>query len=444
MVVQECGSALALRKECDMVRRMQQVPQSTLSLRVKFTIILSLTGLYFLSYFQRVAVPGTIFNELQSDFAMPASAVTAVGAITLFLYGGAQVFAGGLVDRYGAARLTLVGGGLMLMGAFLFPLAPSPGFLYAARGLLGLGVSAMYLCLVKELDRLFGPRLFPQLLGVALFLGYSGGLVATYPLQKAVSAFGWRASFLGAALVTAMVLACALAVLRRDPHASGRSQFSWSHAFAVLRNRDSIPLLVCGGINFMIYFLLQATIGKKFLEDFAGIAGSRASSFGGVMMLVAMVTIFLSGFILRLMGNRRKPALVACCALTFVSLCALLFNMARDVPGWMYLVPYIGFAASSSGSSMFGACLMKEVNPSHLVAASVGMLNSTAYLIMALGMNVSGMILDLFKDKADVTERCIIYPPQAYAAIFWILLAFAAVSLVASCFSRETRGVCRA
>lgn len=400
--------------------------------------------LYFFSYFQRVAVPGTIFNELQSDFAVTASAVTALGAITFYLYGSAQLFVGMLVDRFGAGRVTLVGGVLMVIGAFLFPIAPSIGLLYAARAMVGLGVSAMYLCMVKELDRLFGPRLFPQLLGVALFLGYSGGLAATYPLQKAVSAFGWRASFFGAAILTTIVLIWALSVLRRDPHASVRTRFSFRQALTILRNRDSLPLLISGAINFTIYFLFQATIGKKFLEDFAGISGSRAASFTCAMMVCCMVTIFLSGFLSRLIGNRRKPILVASCALTLFSLCALLLSMAHSAPGWIYLVIYLGFATSASGSAMFASCLIKEVNPANLVGVSIGMVNSLAYLSIAININLAGMILDWFKNEAIITEHSIIYPPQAYITLFWSLLALAVISFVASCCARETRGVCRA
>ena len=427
-----------------MLRRMNRPPQSALPLRAKIAIILPLITLYFFSYFQRVAVPGTIFDELQLEFAVTASAVTALGAITFYLYGGAQMFVGVLVDRFGAARVTFAGGALMVLGAFLFPMAPSIGALYAARALVGLGVSAMYLCMVKELDRLFGPRLFPQLLGVALFLGYSGGLVATYPLQRAVSTFGWRASFLCAAILIAAALAWALTVLRRDPRAGGRTGFSWRQALAVLCNRGSIPPLVSGAINFMIYFLFQAAIGKKFLEDFAGISGGRASSFTFVMVLCCMVTIFLSGFVSRLIGNRRKPVLVASCALTLVLLCALLFGMARGAPGWAYLAIYTGFAASASGSAMFSSCLVKEVNPANLVAVSIGMANSMAYLTIAVCVNLAGLVLDLFRNEAVVTEHSIIYPPQAYAALFWGLLALAVVSLVAACLARETRGVCRA
>ena len=211
-----------------------------------------------------------------------------------------------------------------------------------------------------------------------------------------------------------------------------------------MRNRDSIPLLICGAINFTVYFLFQATIGKKFLEDFAEIPGSRASSFTCAMMICCMVTIFFSGFVSRLIGNRRKPVLIASCALTLISLCVLLSGMALGAPSWVYLVLYMGFAASASGSAMFASCLIKEVNPANLIGVSIGMVNCLAYLTIAASINLAGMVLDLFKSGAIMAERRIIYPPQAYVTLFCILLAFAAISFAASCFARETRGVCRA
>ena len=55
-------------------------------------IVLAIAGLYFFSYFQRVAVPGSIFNDIQSEFLMTASEVTKLSAIYLFLYAAIQPF----------------------------------------------------------------------------------------------------------------------------------------------------------------------------------------------------------------------------------------------------------------------------------------------------------------------------------------------------------------
>ena len=42
-------------------------------------LLLCMCLLYFFSYFQRIAVPGICFDELQRDFKTSAAAITALG-----------------------------------------------------------------------------------------------------------------------------------------------------------------------------------------------------------------------------------------------------------------------------------------------------------------------------------------------------------------------------
>ena len=60
--------------------------------RRELIMLVGMTALYFISYFQRVAVPGTVFNELQVDFNASAVAITALGALFLYIYGFWQIF----------------------------------------------------------------------------------------------------------------------------------------------------------------------------------------------------------------------------------------------------------------------------------------------------------------------------------------------------------------
>ena len=88
------------------------------------------SGLYSVSFFQRVAVPGTIFNELQKDFAASASTVTTLGSIYLLVYASLQLFIGMLADRHGGVKITLVCGFFLCVGSVLFPLSGNQIHIY--------------------------------------------------------------------------------------------------------------------------------------------------------------------------------------------------------------------------------------------------------------------------------------------------------------------------
>ncbi len=407
---------------------------------MELLILISMIALYFFSFFQRVAVPGMIFDELQHAFAASASAITGLAAIYLYLYGVMQPVAGVLSDRWGAARVVLLGGLLLSVGAIAFPLAPSLPWLYAARVLVGLGASLIYIAVVKAIDALFGADHFVVLLGAMMFLGYAGGLVGTFPFERLVSAIGWRAGLLSAGIACAMALLSAWALFHRTGQFAPHPRGDALRAIAtVLRNRNSWPNLFLGIGNFAVYFLVQATIGKKFLCDYAGLSSSAAASFTFAMMFTTMSLALTGGVISRLIGNRRKPLVIAAIGCVFGSVALMLLFLRLGVGGGWFLPCYILLACSSMGSAAASA-LMKELNPPEAVATSVGLLNGSTYLAVALVSNAAGLIMDRFQDRTIRTAAAVIYPKEAYECIFLLCLALSAAALIVACFIRETHG----
>ena len=152
----------------------------------RFTVLLFALGIiiYFVVYIQRVAVPGQIFNELQSDLQISATQVASLGAVFMYVYAATQLLVGLLVDKYGGMRVLGMGAVLMTVGGILFPLADSHAMLLLSRMLVGLGCGAAYLSMVKECDRLYSDN-FTAVMGLVIFLGYLGGVAGTFPWPKA-------------------------------------------------------------------------------------------------------------------------------------------------------------------------------------------------------------------------------------------------------------------
>ncbi len=404
---------------------------------VAFAAMLSV---YFLSYFQRAAIPGTIFNEIQSDLRLSASAVTALGSMFIAIYAVMQLFVGMAADRFGGGRTLLFGGCALAVGALLFPLSHSAWTLYGSRAITGFGASFMYLSMVKEVDRLFGHRRFATLMGVVLFAGYLGGMAGMLPFERAVEAWGWRHTLLGIAGLTFGCLALAALALRRMDGFVAAPRFRLLAPLRdILATPDSRPLLVIALVNFPIYFVIQAAVGQKFLQDYARLSSAAAAGFATVMMLLSASITAVGGFALAWVGHRRKPFLVAACVLVTASTLLLLAGVLVGAPGWVFLVAY-GLLALACVASPANLAAMKEVNRPDGVALAIGVINGVSYAGVAVLMAVSGAVLDAFRGSATVTPAGVIYPPAAYAALFAILLVVALVGLAASRFVRETRG----
>ena len=408
--------------------------------RAALAVLLCLNVVYFFAYFQRVAVPGTVFDEIQTTFAISATAVASLGAVYLYIYGGMQLFVGMMTDRFGPFRVLLVGGVLLSIGAIAFPLGNSLPELYLARALVGLGASLVFLCVVKGVDVLFAPVHFPLVLAISQAIGSSGGLAGTLPFERAVFAWGWREALLGAGIFTALAVLLSFIVFARAGSLAAHRVAATPVAIAgILRNRYSWPMLIAGPLNFGIYFLVQATIGKKFLTDYCQLSSAKAASFTFFMMLATMLIGIVGAMLTRVIGDRRKPLIVASIAATGTGVAMLLLALHFQLSSGWFLFGYLLMGGSSIGSSL-GNALMKELNPPEAVATAIGALNSMCYIIVAALTTVAGAVMDRHWTGGLSANGAKIYPPEAYWTIFLICFGIAVFAFLVSLTLRETHG----
>ncbi len=403
-------------------------------------MVLAIAGLYFFSFFQRVAIPGTIFNDLQHDFAISASEVTRLSAIYLFVYALMQPFAGFLADRFGGIKVVLVSGLLLCAGSLVFPLSNGQWLLYASRALVGLGASTMYLCMVKETDHYFGGKNFAPVFGFLCLLGYSGGLTGTRPFRMMVEYTGWRNSCVIVAAATfAVLIITFLIMLKVNRDTTVRTSHLFRSIGEVLKNKKNYAVLLTTPLCFSLYFSLQATIGAKFLEDFCGISSLTAANYTFTMMLAVMSAMMFSGIISRLLGNRRKCFLIFNGFSTMLAMALMLCGVYFKLPPVIFLLGLI-MPALASGCTPVNVSLMKELNDAGKTAISVGVMNTTTYVMVAVMSQATGRILDLFSRQVITRNGATIYPDKAYLVLFSVFLAISIIPCAASFFCRETYG----
>ena len=118
---------------------------------VSLILIFIGTLFYFFANFQRIAIPGAIFDILEQELKVTAPYITTFGAIFMYVYAFTQLINGVLVDRFGGFRIMLTGGIILSLGALLFPISSNLLVMYLARGLIGIGSSMFYLSLIKVL-----------------------------------------------------------------------------------------------------------------------------------------------------------------------------------------------------------------------------------------------------------------------------------------------------
>ena len=394
--------------------------------------------LYASSYFQRTAVPGTIFGQLQSDMGLSASQIAGLGASFIYIYAFSQIFVGMLADKYGGTRIIMAGGVLFCIGTALFPLLDDLWALYFCRMLTGLGASTMYLSIVKETDHIFGHKNYAVIMGIVYFVGYSGGLFASLPFERLTTVYSWRTVLLASGIVSAVLYVLFLLGSRfAEPMKITGGRLSFHPFLKIVKNPYSWLPIFCATVNFAIYFIIQTVFGKKFLEDFTGMSSAAAAGCIFALTFVCMGMLFCSSMISRLMRNRRKPLILFATSLCFLNTLLMTFAIYFRLGGTVFAVCYILYAMASGFSVVFSMS-EQELNSPDTMTQATGLINMFNYLAVAVFSVLIGMLLDSFGGK--MVNGAVIYPREAYLTLFLLLLIPAALSLILSFFIPETNG----
>jgi len=153
---------------------------------------------YLIGNFHRVC-PAVVAPDLIGAFGISGTSLGVLASTYFFAYGAMQIPVGILADAWGVKKTVTLFGGLAALSGIAFGLAPSFGWATAARILVGVGVSAFFVCAMKLFANWFRGNQYARISGLFLAFGGVGWLVATIPLAFLAQSLGWRTVFLSSA-----------------------------------------------------------------------------------------------------------------------------------------------------------------------------------------------------------------------------------------------------
>lgn len=404
-----------------------------------FWVFVPLVLLYAASYFQRTALPGTIYNTLSGELSLNAAQMANLSAAFVYPYAVFQLISGSLIDRFCGSRVVTFGGIVFCAGILLFPLCSNLYLLYFSRILTGIGASVMYLSVVKESDRLFGRTNYSVMFGIGYFVGYGGGLLGSLPFEKLCSIYHWQSVLLTAALISIVIFLIFLIGKNQVPMPPiPQNKFSLRPFKRILTNPRSYFVITCSSTNFCTYFIIQTVFGKKFLQDFAHFDSSAAAAIIFMLTLVCMFVMLTTSFLTRLTGNRRRPLILCASGLCAASSLMMTLAIHFKFPGWCFAVFYCLFAAAAGIPPIF-TMVMQEVNSKDNMTQSAAVSNMFCYLAVAICSQFIGWMLDRW-EKTKLPDGSELYSPQAYFALFCIVSAVTVTAFIIAHKIPETRG----
>jgi predicted MFS family arabinose efflux permease len=363
-------------------------------------VTLPLAGANFLNQAARtvMAIVGPV---LAVEFGLSASELGLLAACMFFAYAVVQLPLGVALDVIGPRKMQT---GLMLVAASGFALfAVSSGMtgFTAARVILGVGISAGLMAIIKGNSQRFEPAKVAGMTGIAMAFATLGSVLATAPAQWALPTLGWRGIFW---VMCAMALAVSAWIFFTVPDKPAPAQ----------RKSLGEELAVMGGIlrsgMFWRYapfpalmsvfnFAYMGLWAGPWLRDVAGFDGAaRAQVLLGYTLAALAGNALIGQWTSREVVRGRSPFFVPLICMGFViaGQAALAFQpstVAAVYAVWLVLA-FFG-ASGSSGYIAVGQMFPKE-QMGRVSTASNLLTLGAAFLLQA----AIGRVLDLFPRTA--------------------------------------------
>ncbi len=124
---------------------------------------------YLMVYFHRVA-PAVVSDLFMAEFNLSGAVLGNLAAIYFYVYTLMQLPAGVLANEVGAKKTIFWGMMISSLGSLIFAASTILGFAYLGRILIGLGVSVIFVSMLKIATEWFPEKQFGSLAGLALFI----------------------------------------------------------------------------------------------------------------------------------------------------------------------------------------------------------------------------------------------------------------------------------
>ena len=391
-------------------------------------ILISLGAMfYFFANFQRIAIPGAIFDLLQEELSVSAPYITAFGAIFMYLYAFNQLIIGVLVDRFGGLRVMLTGGIILGLGALLFPISSSLPLMYFSRVLVGVGGSTFYLSLIRELRECFSDKNFGIAISVMLCIGYCGGIAANAPFVFMMKYMNWHEILVVLAIVILLgvFIFIMLSFKIKYPEINRNVKLRTLPFRLVLHKKHNRNLFSFACCNFGISYSIQAIIGKKFLEDFCCMSTSKSALVLSAMAVIAAIFNIINASVCKLCHNHRVIFLKNASVITFLSLLiiciCLLFNIKTDFIAVIFFI----LAANASLTSLLVPVL--HLTNRKMVSGTVSIMNFCFFMMVGFLGTAMGFLLNLFEPQQ--VGKILVYSNKSYLAVFGLFFMLSVFEL---------------
>ncbi|MBI4183030.1 MAG: MFS transporter [Proteobacteria bacterium] len=392
-----------------------------------------LTASLFLGHVSRT-VHAVIAPELAVSLKLEASVLGLLSAVYYLAYGLAQLPLGLALDRFGPRRVQVALLLIAVAGTVVFAVAADVAALALGRALIGAGMAASLMALLKGNATAWPRARLPLINGAALAFGATGSMAATVPVELLLRLTDWRSVFLLlAALTAAVALLIALAV--PDPPRLGEGRRRLAEDVRRLAEVYASPVFwrfapATALSTGTLFAYLSLWLGP-WLRDVAGLDLATSARYMLAASLLLVAGFVATGLAMERLARRGLPPTVVFAGFYACFMATQLLLSLRIEPLVLPLWGLFAFFATIGGTAY---SIYAQHFPAELVSRA-----STAQnlFVLACGFAIQtgiGVVIDLWPQAAPGR-----YAPAGYQAAMWLGVALQALAFAWLVLPRRAR-----
>jgi sugar phosphate permease len=406
--------------------------------RRRWLVFAVLAGAYLIVNVHRLST-AVLAERLAVSFETSAAELGTLHAAFFYVYAPLQVVAGVLADRAGIRWTAAIGTVVMSLGGVAFALAGSYPVAFAARLLVGLGGSVLFIATLRFAANWFRPDEFATMSGVTIAIAGLGGIVATTPLAVLVERTGWRSALLGLGLVGFVVAAVVALAARDSPADAGLAPIEGVPSAETLSLRgvlSNVRRVLGGADTWLVGIALFCEIGVNltvlglwgvpYMVQTYGLSVTAASTY----TFAGSVGLLLGPPVIGRLSDRfeRRTEVMVVGGVVYTAAFGVL---AMGAPPRSAVAVVFFTAGSLGGAFALGYAVVKEQHSAAASGVATGTVNAIGFSGAAVFPVAMGLILDAYW-TGETVAGARVYTEFGYQVAFGLATLAGLVALACS------------